>query len=476
MYINREPLGRGNLHFGKKKKRFHPILVTLYILFLVAALLVFWQRDRVQAQVLVAIGPTVTPTISPDWLVAEADTAYAEGDNVQAIDLYQQAMQISGPDYLMYTQISLIQTLEGRYEEAVASADQAIALAPDEPDGHAARARALNWSGDYDQATISALQAIDQDAAFALAHAVLAETYADLGRLRQAREEAELAIQLDPFNADTRRAYGYVLEYYGDYTGAAQQYEQALRLEPNRLDLWYGLARNLRGAGQTELAVNTFLQWAIRDPYNPLPFTEIGKTYFEIRDDGAAQEYLEQAIDLVCTDCPRTDYDVIEARLERGEAAISADAVPSIEEMYTPAWRRLGMVFFTRRNYESSLEIFEELIAYGETHQTDIPLEAYYVTASAYFYLDQCNIAIPRTIYALDLYEDGLLDDPDALRNILSIFVLCRDYAVTPYEWAEAGFENGFPVGYEEPCVVLTRTGSGGTSASCETDTESSGE
>lgn len=473
MYINRQPLGRGSLSFGRRKRRFSSIAVVIYLTILIAALLALWRLDDIQPRVASALGPTPTPTLSVETLLAMGDEAYLDGDMPEAVAAYEQAITIIPGDYTLWARLSLMQTLANELENAVASADQAILLAPDEPDGHAARARALSYLGDYDGAVLASLNAIDLDPEYALAHAVLAESYADLGRLRQAREQAERAVELDPFSVESRRAFAYVLEYYGEYAGAAQQYQQALRLHPNRLDLWYGLGRNLRGSGQPEQAVATFLQWAIRDPQDPLPFVEIGKTYFEIRDDGAAQEYLVQAVELVCDDCPRTDYDLILSRLRGGESAIPPENVPTVDEMYVAAWRRLGMVYFTRRNYETSLEVFEELIAWGETHGEDIPLEAYYVTASAYYYLDECSIAIPRTLFALDLYEDGLLEDPNALKNILSIFVLCRDYAREPYLHTGVGFVNGFPEGYEEPDVIVQRAGAG-TAAGDDTGAEDS--
>ncbi|GAB4472443.1 MAG: hypothetical protein Kow00124_10500 [Anaerolineae bacterium] len=452
MYINRQPLGRGNLTFGKHKRRYPAILVILYVLILAAALFVAWRMEDIQPYVLAMIGPEPTPTPSVEQLTTQGEQAYYDGEMEQAVDLYRQAVAITPEDHLLWARLSFLLTLNRQYEEAVTAADQAIALAPESVEGYAMRARALNWMGAYDDSAIAALRAIDIDPNYALGHAFLAEAYTDLGRLRQAREQAEMALQLDPYEVEARRNYAYVLEFYGDYNGAIQQYLQALRLAPNRLDLWYGLARNYRGAGMTDQAINTFVQIAIRTPEDPLPYVELGKTYFEVRDDDAAQEYLEQAVSLVCDDCPRHTYEEIEAG--------QLDPARLPEEIYVPAWRRLGMVYLTRRNYESSIEIFEELIAWGKLHDPDaIPLEAYYVTATAYYYRDKCDLAVPHALEALDIYEREQINDPNALRNILSIFVLCRDYAIKPYVHTAAGFENGFPIGYEEPDVIIERPG-----------------
>jgi len=451
MYINREPLGRGNLTFGKRKRRRPVILIVLYVMILGAALFVLWQMDRIQPRVLAALGPEPTATPSPQQIIEQAEARYMAGEPGEASALYDQAIAMDPEDYTLWARQSFLLTLDGQYEEALAAADKAIALAPESPVGYAMRARALNWNGDYDESAIAALRAIDLSPDYALAHAFLAESYTDLGRLRQAREQAEMAVQLDPYEVDARRNYAYVLEFYGDYAGAIQQYLQALRLHPNRLDLWYGLARNYRGVGQVEQAVNTFTQIALRTPEDPLPWVEIGRTYFEVRDDDAAQEYLEQAVSIVCSDCPRNTYD----QIINGE--FDESRVP--DEIYVPAWRRLGQVYLTRRNYEAAVEIYEELIAWAKNHDQPVPIEAYYVSSAAYYYMDNCDIAVPYSVTALGIYESQQINDPNALNNILSVFVLCRDYAISPYLHTGRGFENGFPVAYEEPEVIVRRPG-----------------
>lgn len=466
MYLNREPLGRGNLTFSKKNRRYPAIFIYLYIFILGAALLAFWQMDRLQPLVSAALGPAPTPTPTVNYLIAQADEQYMAGEIDESLIYYEQIVEMMPEDASMWAQYSFMLTLAERYEEALAAADQSILLAPESPEGPAARSHALDWMGNYDEATISALRAIDLSPDYALAHAFLSEAYTDLGRLRQAREQAELAIELDPYEVEARRAYAYVLEYYGAYDNAIQQYLQALRLHPNRLDLWYGLARNFRGAGMFEEAVNTFLQIAIRTPEDPLPYVELGKTFFEIRDDSAAQDYLEQAVSLVCPDCPRQSYEVIRA----GE--FDTDKLPTRDGLYEPAWRRLGMVYLTRRNYEASIEVFEELIAWGEKYDVEISVEAYYVTATAYYYKDWCDLGVPRAVDALEIYQRNAMEDPAALNNILSIFVLCRDYAGEPYLYSGRGFENGFPVGYSEPDVIVTRPGAGTDETSEDTGDE----
>ncbi len=461
MYIKREPLGRGRLTFRARRRRYPILLIALYLAFLAAALIVLLRKDQLQPQVMAMIGPEPTPTPSAGELTALGEEAYARGDLQAAADYYRLAWQLTPNDVQIMFDLARFLTLTqdpANLEEALAVANQAILTAPEDPRGFAAKARVLNWMGNAQDSAVEALRAIELDQGYALGHAYLAEAYTDLARLRPALDEAELAIQLDPYSIDARRNYAYVLEHYGDYNGAVQQYLQALQLNNNLLDLWYGLARNYRGAGMIDEAVAAYQQIIVRTGgKDPQPYTELGRTYFEIRDDDAAQQNLERAVELVCADCPRYSY----RDLEQSGFQIDPERLP--EEINISAWRRLGNVYHTRRNFEDAIAIFEELIAWCKAHNVEVPIDAYFVSAAGYYYLDHsadgaplCNRAIPYAEEALDIYERKRIEDPGNLLSILSVFVLCRDYALTP---PTISFQ--FPVGYEEPNVLVQRPGTG---------------
>jgi len=473
MFIKRAPLGQGNLSFRKQRPRYPTILVFGYFAVLVVALASLIATPLLQ--------PVVTAMLLPDtsvkpvgWKLARlGEKAYHAGDIAKAAEFYRQAAELDPDNLDLLASYARILTLNKDNDiqslsQAVAVADHMIEIAPEDARGYAVRARALDWQGNYQDAVLMALKAVELDNNYAPGHAYLAEAYADLGRLRQAREQAELAIQLDPYNIDARRNYGYVLEFYGDYEGAIQQYLQALNIEPNMLDLLYGLARNYRGAGRYEEAISTFNEIARRNSSDPAIYVELGKTYFETREDDAAQENLEHAVELVCKACPLHDS---------GEILTSGffDKPRSLpDQINYSAWTRLGQVYATRRNYESSIAILEEAIACSEQGKCGVkpdsaPIEVYYVTAAAYYYLDECGLAVKRSKSALDLYTQRKLDDPNAIKNILSVFILCRDYADHPFVYEGAGFTNGYPDGYEVVDVVVRRPGSSGGSSAAPT-------
>lgn len=482
MYIKRSPLGQGNLTFRKRRAPYPLLLVILYLAIFAAAILAVINAQKLQPTVNRLIGPPPTATPQPAVVVKQAEDAYHAGDLAKASDFYKQAAEIAPQDVTILTAYSRILTLNHQLPQAEAVADQIIALAPEDARGYAAKARAQDWNGKYQDSVVSSLKALELDNNYAPAHAYLSEAYTDLGRLQQARDQAELAIQLDPYNVDARRNYGYVLESYGDYDGEIQQYQQALQLEPNLLDLWYGLARAYRGAKQMDQAIATFNQIAIRTRNDPAIYVELGKTYFEMREDDAAQENLQQAVSLVCKDCPLFDFtpklgDSTDLT-GQGIFTLLGQSRTLPDQINMSAWSRLGQVYFTRRNYESAINILEEAIACGEQSKCGqtpaaIPIEPYYVTGAAYFYLDKCVPAEDHAKKALDMYVTNKMNDPNVLSSILCTFQECRDVADHPVTYQGTGFTNGLPDGYEVPNCRITRgtVGAGGSATATPTPT-----
>ena len=65
MYIKREPLGKGNLAFRKRRRRYPLIAILLYLGVVAAALFVFLRADQLRPRVEAMIGPEPPPTPVP---------------------------------------------------------------------------------------------------------------------------------------------------------------------------------------------------------------------------------------------------------------------------------------------------------------------------------------------------------------------------------------------------------------------------
>jgi serine/threonine-protein kinase len=122
-------------------------------------------------------------------------------------------------------------------------------------------------------------QAIDKDPTYAAAHAGLASTYVLLPDYSSrpnseyfplARAAAEKALALDPTSADAYAVLGLVYSYGRQYRQAEEQFQHAIRLNPNHATAhhWYGV--QLRGLNRMEEAGVEMHQAEALDPLSPI--------------------------------------------------------------------------------------------------------------------------------------------------------------------------------------------------------------
>ena len=132
--------------------------------------------------------------------------------------------------------------------------------------------------GDFKKAEQLYLQAIALDANFALAHARLASTCAQVFHFYEpteswktkARGEADTALRLQPNLAEAYVALGqYTYWIDGDYDRALQEFEQALRLSPNNADVGGLIAAIRRRQGRWQEALEAFERSQTINPLDP---------------------------------------------------------------------------------------------------------------------------------------------------------------------------------------------------------------
>jgi tetratricopeptide (TPR) repeat protein len=130
--------------------------------------------------------------------------------------------------------------------------DSQIALAPQDMDIHAWRARVLAWSGDFAGAENEYLAIVkvvpnDPDNWMGLGNIYLRQ-----GRANDALRALDRAVELDPKRADLGEAHARALRAAGELEQARLEFQRALNLDPTSQDASLGLA-SLRGEPKHEL-------------------------------------------------------------------------------------------------------------------------------------------------------------------------------------------------------------------------------
>lgn len=380
MYIRRD---RSNLHFGRQARRHNSgTFVVIWLVVMAVLVGVIWRFNTVQSWVLAGVGVAPTPTLDAVTLAQMGERAYLNGDIELAIQHYELAAQLvpENMDILFeYGRMLIYRSYAGRSfairaEQALDVAQRAVEIAPDNARAQALLCLALLENGRPEEAISAGLIAQQLAPEYAEARAYLSMAYRNAGRPNQAFQKADEAVQLDPNSLDARRALALGLAFVGEFDAAIQQYERAIQIHPRFDALYFELAVYYKAQSNYEASIAAYDMVLAMEPDNVKAYTRKCETYFTMREDSLAQEACEQALEL--------------------------------DPTYAEAHRQLGMVRYTRRNYEGAIESFEECSRLQE--EQNVPLnareiECWYIRGLSHALLARCDQAWPVLREALQM-------------------------------------------------------------------------
>ncbi len=243
--------------------------------------------------------PTPTPTRSPESFVTEAETLFAEGKLLPAIEAYHSAIAASPQDSTLYVALARVQVFAGQYAEAEKNAKNAILLNPNNALAHGVHAWALNFQeGKNAEAQASIQEALRLDPNNALIHAYNVEILINSGfdGVQKAIDESRVALALDPNIVETHRARALLLEATTNYEDAIAEYQAAIQINPNIPDLYIGLGLNYRVLQVYDEAIAAFTRANALNPADPFPDLYISRTYATIGEFAKSLQYAETAV------------------------------------------------------------------------------------------------------------------------------------------------------------------------------------
>ncbi|MEK7311554.1 MAG: hypothetical protein AAB382_06265, partial [Chloroflexota bacterium] len=197
MYLNR---GSFNL---RRTRRNNITRIAVYIALIFAGLYVLNLKDRGEVRPLFVATPTATR--SPASYAEEAQKQFSAGRLDDAIAAYLKATEADPTNAGYWIALARIQVYADQPEQGVISAGNAILRESENSTAHAVHALALDWSGNYADASDAAVRAIQLDPNNALAYAYYAEILVDQQRWAQAGDAARQALALDPNSMDAYR-------------------------------------------------------------------------------------------------------------------------------------------------------------------------------------------------------------------------------------------------------------------------------
>lgn len=348
---------RRNLFYRKQG----PNIYRLFFLIVMILGGVWLIRQVDQGDVKPLFLPTPTPTRFAGSYALEGDAQFTAGDMDAAIVAYQEAVRVDPNNPEVWAKLARIQTYSSallttddaqreRLQDALVSAEKAVELAPDDSFAHAIYAFVLDWNAnstlvDEEQVQRYLLQAEQEanralllDSTNTLALAFYAEILVDQQKWNQAEINILQALERDPSLMDVHRVYAYVLESFGQYNQAIQEYDIAISITPNLTFLHLRAGANYRrlafGSSNEETATSLYersLEYFARAASineqlgveDPIPYLSISKTYSQMGQFFIAARNVQKALEFQ----------------------------PDNPDVYG----QLGIIYFKSRNYEGSI-------------------------------------------------------------------------------------------------------------------------
>jgi tetratricopeptide (TPR) repeat protein len=261
-------------------------------------------------------GPTATATPTP-LATPDADLAAALSDEARALLLESdlagaeakaiEAIAADASHLPAHLQLAEVYLLWPHYwQQALAVAEAAVELAPDDPEAIAYLAWAQQNAHLFDDARASAERAAELGPDNSIAQQVLADVLSSVYELDAAYTAAQKAVDLDRENAGgwaTLGAIATLLEY-PDRAGSA--YERALDLEPDFFVWHILLARHeLNQTGDAETALELAQPAIDVQPDHPFVLSFLVDVAIETNDWAGAEE---ACVKLVAYNQPATPY------------------------------------------------------------------------------------------------------------------------------------------------------------------------
>ena len=274
----------------------------------------------------------VTSSESPEnelaaALTAEATTLFKQSLFFQAEEKYLNAIGADPSHIPALTGISNLYTYTPeRWQEALAYAERAYSLAPDDASVLSYLTWALQSAHRFEDAERAAASAIAANPESALAQLAQASAASSRYEYELALSHIEKALEIDPFNAAAYFQYSSVLDLLHDWPQSKEAAIKAMELEPD-FHIWkIGLGfLVLNNDGNPEAALDIAAPAIQILPNSPFVISLVAETAAKLNEWDKALEGCRQLVSLDTLQTPYPDgYDClakISIRMEDYEAA-----------------------------------------------------------------------------------------------------------------------------------------------------------
>ena len=255
-------------------------------------------------------GGTVEPSSSRTWTQTARQHLLA-GQVDAARQALERALALDPQNADAYSLRSTLELTQNRRAEARADAQRAIAANPSAPSAWISLSWVQQAEFDLDGALASARQAVALDPQNPQALIQESSLLLGMGRLREAVSVAKRARQVAPDDAMVNTVWGFLQLAQNRVNRAGEAFEKAIAQDSTLGLPHLGLGLVQFRRNQTDAAIVEMRKATLLEPLVSLYNSYLGKAFYEVKQDQAAQKYLDLAKQLDPRDPTPWLYDAI---------------------------------------------------------------------------------------------------------------------------------------------------------------------
>ncbi len=216
-------------------------------------------------------------------------------------------------------------------------------------DAKIALARSLYKTGNLSESENLLKDALKQDSKNVTILNLLGRVYISLGRFDEAEKAFKKSQEIEPVNIQTKYGIADLYRAKGEHEKAILIYNELLKLYPKEVWTYIHLGTSFTEMGEFKKAGGFFRKAVSLDSTSPWTHANLSRHYYRmgalhsLSDKESADKYFEAAI-------------------------YEAKTALSIEEGFVESYKMLSSIYFYRKEYESALEAYQNLINSGVTN------------------------------------------------------------------------------------------------------------
>lgn len=218
-------------------------------------------------------------------------------------------------------------------------------------------------------------KALDQDGGNEDALSGLAMVYADNGDARRASDLLEKLTKKDP-NPRSFAMLATSYEQMHDYALAATAYKQALKLDPDRVEIKQALAQDLLLSNQLDEALGLYQEIVKANPQDAQSYLRMSQIYRQQKKFDLARQSSDKA-KAIDPDSLEIRYNEVTILESEGKVQDAVNTLKSIlkdteKKTYNPAEKgyrammleRLGLLYRNLEQYDQAVDAFRQIVTF----------------------------------------------------------------------------------------------------------------